>query len=360
MKLPPNIPTALVFTFLFSLQVPLRLAAPLSHDKLFPKPVIPLTLPQIHYERIDNGRMATRHSNPNSNKEFSSPLLLSLPVPLPSHLQKSGNALWDATAPWKPSQPKRESVSAGPPRPRTRSTSRPGRYPRPLKHLFAHSYRHSSSSTGRGVVDYSDFDFDPNNNNNNVPIKRTLSETADDDLNLNSFDLFSNTGLGGGTSGVNLLKTITIEPTLTINSTSIQRLGPPAPGRPGAGSYLAAMNMGGAAPRPREAPSWERRRRRRSRGWEGENESGGNEIGNEAPPTGSFMNRRVSGRIEKRLGVEKREMMATATEQTGIIDENIKRVEKETKEQSKAGRGSRIHGRYHEALTSVAAAAAAA
>ncbi|KAK3497094.1 uncharacterized protein B0T23DRAFT_311195 [Neurospora hispaniola] len=344
MKLPPNIPTALVFTFLFSLQVPLRLAAPLSHDKLFPKPVIPLTLPQIHYERIDNGRMATRHSNPNSNKDFPSPLLLSLPIPLPSHLQKSGNALWDAATPWKLSQPKRESVSAGPPKPQPRSTRRPGRYPRPLKHLFAHSYRHSSSG-GRGVVD-SDFDFDPNNN---VPI-RTLSETADDDLNLN-FDLFSSTGLGGS-SGVNLLKTITIEPTLTINSTSIQRLGPPAPG-PGAGSYLAAMNMGGAAPRPREAP-WERRR---SHGWEGENESGGSEIGNEAP-SGSFMNRRV-GRIEKRLGVGKREMMTTAMEQTGIIDENIKRGEKETKEKSKAGRGSRIHGRYHEALTSVAATASA-
>ncbi|KAL0474715.1 hypothetical protein QR685DRAFT_593455 [Neurospora intermedia] len=346
MKLPPNIPTALVFTFLFSLQVPLRLAAPLSHDKLFPQPAIPLTLPQIHYERIDNGRLATRHSNPNSNKDFPSPLLLSLPVPLPSHLQKSGNALWDATTPGKPSQPKRGSSSAGPPsKPQPRSTSRPGRYPRPLKHLFAHSYRHSSSSGGRGVVDYSDFDFDFNPNNNNVPrIKRTLSETADDDLNLNDFDLFSSsTGLGGrGSSGVNLLKTITIEPTLTINSTSIQRLGPPAPGRPGAGSYLAAMNMGGAAPRPREAPSWERRR---SRGWEGGNENEGSEnIGNEAPTTGSFMNRR----------------MTTATEQTGMIDENEKRGEKETKEkESKAGRGSRIHGRYHEALMDVVAAAAA-
>ncbi|EGO52335.1 hypothetical protein NEUTE1DRAFT_90506 [Neurospora tetrasperma FGSC 2508] len=359
MKLPPNIPTALVFTFLFSLQVPLRLAAPLSHDKLFPKPVIPLTLPQIHYERIDNGRMATRHSNPNSNKDFPSPLLLSLPAPLPSHLRKSGNALWDATTPGgKLSQPKRGSSSAGPPpKPQPRSTSRPGRYPRPLKHLFAHSYRHSSSSGGRGVVDYSDFDFDFDPNNNVPRIKRTLSETADDDLNLNNFDLFSSTGLGGGSSGVNLLKTITIEPTLTINSTSIQRLGPPAPGRPGAGSYLAAMNIGGASPRPREAPSWERRRR--SREWEGENESGGSEnIGNEAPPTGSFMNRRVSSRIEKRREVEKREMN-TATEHTGMDDENNKRREKETKEKkSKAGRGSRIHGKYHEALTSIAAAAA--
>ncbi|KAK3355848.1 hypothetical protein B0H65DRAFT_415515 [Neurospora tetraspora] len=337
MKLSPNIPTALILTFLFSLQVPLRLAAPLSHDKLFPEPVIPLTLPQIHYEKIDNGRIGTRHSNPNSNKDFPSPLPLPLSAPpAPPRLEKRGGNSWDAAT----AQLKRGINHPSTTRQPQSRSSRPGRYPRPLKHLFAHSYHHSSSG-GRGVID-SDSDFDPNNLN---PIKRTLTEAADDDLNLNNFDLFSSSGLGGG--GGNLLKTITIEPTLTINSTSIQRLGPPPAPGPGAGSYLAAMNIGGASPRPRESTPWERRRSRG--GWEEGNERG-SEIENEAT-AGSFMNRRVS-RIEKRRGGETT---------TGKKDKNEKRGESEERterEEGRAGRGSRIHGRYHEALTSVAAAAA--
>lgn len=63
------------------------------------------------------------------------------------------------------------------------------------------------------------------------------------------------------------------------------------------------------------------------------------------------MNRRVS-RIEKRRGGETT---------TGKKDKNEKRGESEERterEEGRAGRGSRIHGRYHEALTSVAAAAA--
>ncbi|KAH7627671.1 hypothetical protein B0T09DRAFT_368025 [Sordaria sp. MPI-SDFR-AT-0083] len=286
MKLPPNIPTALILTFLFSLQVPLRLAAPLSHDKLFPnsEPIVPLTLPQqqIRYERIDNGRIGTRRtSNPKSNRDFfPSPLPDSLavgpgstgspvypPGRLLGRLQKRSagggnldsnsnskpNSSWDTAAASavvtitqlsqlsQLNQLKR-GTKLPPSNPSSRISSRPGRNPHKpleLKHLFAHSYH---SATGRGV----------------------LTESADDDLNL-----FSNDGL----APQSLLKMMTFEPTITINSTSIERRGPGAWLGPGAGSYLAAMSIGGATPRPRsrsgEASSWERMERRAG-GWEGD------------------------------------------------------------------------------------------
>ncbi|KAK1776594.1 hypothetical protein QBC45DRAFT_453071 [Copromyces sp. CBS 386.78] len=324
MKLPPNIPTALILTFLFSLQVPLRLAAPLSHDKLFPgsePPIVPLTLPQqIRYERIDNGRIGTRHSNPNSNRDFPSPLPDSFAVPpgstgapvyrpgrLLGRLQKRGGTLdsnsWDATAAAaaavaqlsqlkrgnslpKHSQPPPSKPSSS----SSSSSSRPGRYPRPLKHLFAHSYH---SNTGRGV----------------------LTESADDDLNL-----FND---GGPQS---LLKMMTFEPTITINSTSIERRGP------GAGSYLAAMSIGGATPRPRSREAAWERMERRAGGWEVDDSDSERVSGDWSE--GSFMSRRTTGKNE--------------TETTGEMEE---------REDSMTGKGSKRHGRYHDSLTSVAPAA---
>ncbi|KAK3953126.1 hypothetical protein QBC32DRAFT_128000 [Pseudoneurospora amorphoporcata] len=335
MKLPPNIPTALILTFLFSLQVPLRLAAPLSHDKLFPgsePPIVPLTLPQqIRYERINNGRIGTRHSNPNSNRDFPSPLPDSFAVPpgstgapvyppgrLLGRLQKRGGTLdsnsWDATAAAaaaaavaqlsqlkrgnslpKHSQPPPSKPSS------SSSSSRPGRYPRPLKHLFAHSYH---SNTGRGV----------------------LTVSADDDLNL------FNDG-----RPQSLLKMMTFEPTITINSTSIERRGP------GGGSYLAAMSIGGATLRPRSREAAWERMERRAGGWEGDDRDSERVSGDWSE--GSFMSRRVS-RVEKRLGMET--TGKNETETTGEMEE---------REESVTGKGSKRHGRYHDSLTSVSPAA---
>lgn len=338
MKLPPNIPTALILTFLFSLQVPLRLAAPLSHDKLFPEPVVPLVTlsqqPQVRYERIDNGRIATRHSNPNSNRDFPSLLPDSLSVSpsstgSPTHppgrllgrLQKreSGNSFDAAAIELQLNQLSQLKRHRPNPQPAPKPRERKGRYPRPLKHLFAHAYH---SKLGRGVID-SDSDFYPNN----FPIKRTLSESADDDL---PFNLFDGHGPNGPNGPPTLLKMMTVEPTITINSTSIQRLGP----GPGAGSNLAAMSMGGAVPRPRELS--------------GENKT---ESNNET----SFMSRRIN-RIEKRREEKNNSTIA------GRDDDDKKRSEEERREREEdsktgEGEGSKRHGRYHKVLASVAAAA---
>ena len=370
MKLPPNIPTALILTFLFSLQVPLRLAAPLSHDKLFPnsEPIVPLTLPsqqQIRYERIDNGRIGTRHSNPDSNRDFHpSPLSLpdSFPIPTPEstgsstvnppgrllgrRLLQKGNDDLDsikslhtaaaaaaaaaaavsavqAQAQWNQLKGRRTKQSQAlhqqsnpSPHPTTISISisRKGRrYPRrPLKHLFAH-YSYHSNTGGRGVVDQdpdtSTTDF---NNNNNFRIKRrtTFTESAaDDDDDLTLFN-------DGPLPSLQMMMTFE-EPTITINSTSIERVTAPPPG---AGSYLAAMSIGGggATPRPRAKRSWE-------------------------ASTGSW--EKLEARAGNWEGVEKEE-----NKTTGESGERTTEL---------AGRGSKWHGRFHMSLASVAAAAAA-
>ncbi|KAK3397631.1 hypothetical protein B0T20DRAFT_461625 [Sordaria brevicollis] len=364
MKLPPNIPTALILTFLFSLQVPLRLAAPLSHDKLFPNEPI---LPQIRYERIDNGRITTRHSNPNSNQDFPpsclpdslslSPTSFSTSTGSPANVnanittnppgrflgrlsKRSTESTFDTTAieAQLNQLDQRRRQSSHPPPSEPRVTHTLGRYARPLKHLFAHAYH---SKLGRGVID-SDSPFDtfpafP-------PVKRILSESADDDLSFTSFD--NGAGAGAGGAVPTLLKMITIEPTITINSTSIERRGPGTYAGPGAGSYLAGMSLGGAVPRPRESSLWERRDS--EHGEDGAEEVKKNET--------SFMSRRIS-RIENRR--EEKKSNGTITEENSG-DGNFKGTEMEKKkEEGKVEKreGSVRHGRYHRILTSVAASA---